>query len=337
MPEPIIIQALRDHPLRTRDPSQATVFIVPLLVTVSNLAAHCHMWDNRVNTTERCKVHYRRLQATAAAVQKSPYWMAHKGADHALLCHHWQCAWEDWYTWPLHETFKRSIVYYFEGSGTAPTFTEFCRKQQCFPMGRVHLVLPYVDNPHRWEISKLADPFPRIHTVYFSGNFGRMWWYDVRKYMAVLLKEVATHQPPLLDWTLRQYKRKPTVQRSADLMLRAKFCLCPAGDTVTTARMYYSIAAGCIPIIISHSDIFRCLPFLPLLDWRRFALFIDDADFRAGPLQAVQQALEGVSYAAMRRNLAQVQPYLSLLHPQSRVADAVVTELLLLMAQPPSG
>ena len=38
--------------------------------------------------------------------------------------------------------------------------------------------------------------------------------------------------------------RTVEVERYADLMSRARFCLCPAGDTPTSRRLFDAIVAG---------------------------------------------------------------------------------------------
>ena len=41
-------------------------------------------------------------------------------------------------------------------------------------------------------------------------------------------------------------------------MAASTFCLCPAGDTCVTSRLYTAIAAGCLPVVLcdqlSHAN-----------------------------------------------------------------------------------
>ena len=52
-------------------------------------------------------------------------------------------------------------------------------------------------------------------------------------------------------------------------MLRAVFCLAPRGDTASSRRVYESIAAGCIPVIISDK---LSLPFASRLSYADFSV-----------------------------------------------------------------
>ncbi|XP_024537844.1 probable glycosyltransferase At5g20260, partial [Selaginella moellendorffii] len=56
---------------------------------------------------------------------------------------------------------------------------------------------------------------------------------------------------------------------------RSKFCICPGGSQVNSARIVDSIHYGCVPVILSdHYD----LPFNDVLDWKRFALLLRERD-----------------------------------------------------------
>ena len=48
----------------------------------------------------------------------------------------------------------------------------------------------------------------------------------------------------------RRYVSGSVVERTAREMTQANFCLCPAGDTCVTSRLYTAIAAGCIPVVL---------------------------------------------------------------------------------------
>lgn len=49
-------------------------------------------------------------------------------------------------------------------------------------------------------------------------------------------------------------------------MRRSIFCLNPAGDTPSSARLFDAIVSGCIPVIVSDE---LELPFEGILDYRK--------------------------------------------------------------------
>jgi hypothetical protein len=56
-----------------------------------------------------------------------------------------------------------------------------------------------------------------------------------------------------------------------DGMRKSLFCLSPAGDTPSSARLFDAIVSGCIPVIISDE---LELPFEGILDYREVKMAI---------------------------------------------------------------
>jgi hypothetical protein len=57
-------------------------------------------------------------------------------------------------------------------------------------------------------------------------------------------------------------------------MRKSLFCLSPAGDTPSSARLFDAIVSGCIPVIISDE---LELPFEGILDYREVKMAIQAA------------------------------------------------------------
>lgn len=54
------------------------------------------------------------------------------------------------------------------------------------------------------------------------------------------------------------------------LAIRSIFCLSPAGDTPSSARLFDAIVSGCIPVIVSDE---LELPFEGILDYRKVCMY----------------------------------------------------------------
>lgn len=54
-------------------------------------------------------------------------------------------------------------------------------------------------------------------------------------------------------------------------VIRSIFCLNPAGDTPSSARLFDAIVSGCIPVIVSDE---LELPFEGILDYRKVFAFV---------------------------------------------------------------
>ena len=55
-------------------------------------------------------------------------------------------------------------------------------------------------------------------------------------------------------------------------MIRSLFCLSPAGDTPSSARLFDAIVSGCLPVIVSDE---LELPFEGILDYRKVNVILD--------------------------------------------------------------
>lgn len=55
-------------------------------------------------------------------------------------------------------------------------------------------------------------------------------------------------------------------------MHTSKFCLHPAGDTPSAARLFDAVVSLCVPVIVSD---YIELPFEDAIDYRKIAVFVD--------------------------------------------------------------
>ena len=88
-------------------------------------------------------------------------------------------------------------------------------------------------------------------------------------------------------------------------LIKAQFCLCPAGDIASPGqRLFDAIAAGCVPILIGVDK--TALPLSRQLDYTRFAGFISRLAFLKDPVFACESLLHRLApqLEQMRRVLA---------------------------------
>ncbi|KAI8536441.1 hypothetical protein RHMOL_Rhmol10G0257400 [Rhododendron molle] len=91
---------------------------------------------------------------------------------------------------------------------------------------------------------------------------------------------------------------------------RTKFCICPGGSQVNSARITDSIHYGCIPVILSN---YYDLPFNDILDWRKFSVILEEND-----VYRLKQILKDISdseFVALHENLVKVQKHFQLNSP----------------------
>ncbi|KAF7809405.1 putative glycosyltransferase [Senna tora] len=83
---------------------------------------------------------------------------------------------------------------------------------------------------------------------------------------------------------------------------RSKFCICPGGSQVNSARIADSIHYGCIPVILSN---YYDLPFNDILDWRKFSVILKETD-----VYQLKQILKNISeaeFVALHKNLVKLE------------------------------
>ena len=77
-------------------------------------------------------------------------------------------------------------------------------------------------------------------------------------------------------------------------MAEAKFCLNPRGDSPSSGRLFYAIALGCIPILISDPWVTMAEPFDGLLPFGDFATFVDEGEAITQTVAALSSRLEAL-------------------------------------------
>uniref|UniRef100_A0A0E0E448 Exostosin GT47 domain-containing protein n=1 Tax=Oryza meridionalis TaxID=40149 RepID=A0A0E0E448_9ORYZ len=85
---------------------------------------------------------------------------------------------------------------------------------------------------------------------------------------------------------------------------RTKFCVCPGGSQVNSARISDSIHYGCVPVILSD---YYDLPFSGILNWRKFAVVLKESDVYE--LKSILKSLSQEEFVSLHKSLVQVQKH----------------------------
>ncbi|XP_019086183.1 PREDICTED: probable glycosyltransferase At5g11130 [Camelina sativa] len=86
---------------------------------------------------------------------------------------------------------------------------------------------------------------------------------------------------------------------------RTKFCICPGGSQVNSARITDSIHYGCVPVILSD---YYDLPFNDILDWRKFAVVLRERDVYN--LKQILKNIPQSEFVSLHNNLVKVQKHI---------------------------
>ncbi|KAF9603300.1 hypothetical protein IFM89_034649 [Coptis chinensis] len=83
-----------------------------------------------------------------------------------------------------------------------------------------------------------------------------------------------------------------------------KFCICPGGSQVNSARIADSIHYGCVPVILSD---YYDLPFNDILDWSKFSVILKESDVYR--LKYILKEISDEEFVALHNNLVKVQKH----------------------------
>ncbi|GBG82916.1 hypothetical protein CBR_g36443 [Chara braunii] len=148
---------------------------------------------------------------------------------------------------------------------------------------------------------------PLSHALlYFCGEVLRHNAGIVRFKMWKLLKD----EPDVL-WVNTQWNDYFTPKQALEIsgmrMRASEFCLSPAGDSPTSARLFDALQSLCIPVVVSdHME----YPFERGLNWSEIVIMVKESDaIKPGFLVKLLRGIGDEQRLTMRRRIAQLLPH----------------------------
>jgi len=324
--EALLYWELRGHPLRTRDASTASLFVLPSLPHLDPVGT----------------------RRAAAGLAAEPTWQRRRGADHMVMCTHWQCAGElgalfEMVALPgLIAALERNMMWldprvphWFNNRTEQTKFDFGTSRGLC--LDRV-IVLPYPPHTslmrHCGSEHSYAPWSQRGVNMSFYGTLRVKRGIGdssdgvrtalvklVRGAGAITVEELTKRGLDLRLFKSNEYepsercgpglaiecrplvgdKGKLKGREYARAMRNSIFCLHLRGDTSTSRRLSDSVAAGCIPIVVSDY-IGPNLPFIfgegepplrpPRVRYEDWSIRIGEADFIDDPAAAITAVLD---------------------------------------------
>ncbi|XP_051127396.1 probable glycosyltransferase At5g03795 [Andrographis paniculata] len=266
--EGYFFQNLRESNFVTNEPDQADLFFIPI---------SCHKMRGKGisygNMTIIVKDYLESL------ISKYPYWNRTLGADHFFVT--------------CHDVGVRAT----EG---LPNLVKNSIRVVCSPSYDVGFI------PHKdVALPQILQPFalPAGGNDVENRTTLGFWAGHRNSKIRVILARVWENDTEL-DISNNRINRATGHLVYQKRFYRTKFCICPGGSQVNSARITDSIHYGCIPVILSN---YYDLPFNNIVNWHKFSVVLKETD-----VYQLKQILKNITqeqFEALHYNLVKVQKH----------------------------
>lgn len=214
-----------------------------------------------------------------------PAWQRSGGRDHILPVHH------PWSFKSVRRFMKKAIWLLPDMDSTG----------NWYKPGEVwlekDLILPYVSNVDICDARCMLETQSKRSTLlFFRGRLKRNAGGKIRGKLVAVLHGT---EGVTIEEGSAGLAGKEAAQTG---MRKSVFCLSPAGDTPSSARLFDAIVSGCIPVLVSDE---LELPFEGILDYRKIVLFVSSSDaIQPGWLVSFLKSISPRQIKDMQANLA---------------------------------
>ncbi|KAL3916403.1 MAG: hypothetical protein SGPRY_006833 [Prymnesium sp.] len=332
-----LLQALESHPARTHKPDEARFHVLAPPAFASLAIA---IWASSLNLKNHegralKREHYNQMVRIALQLQANEYFQA--DAPFLVIMG---------YFFPhivfgsfLHSTLVRGNVIL---ATTDPGYGEGS------PLFERSVVIPYRSSEAAEAISRSSHHAAEEFDFMLHGDFSRRDG-GIRQHMAQVMRELRDQRVRVsledrsgFDRRRPKSHRWPPTRSDADdelssvihqsvhTMRKARYCLVPSGDTLTSRRLFEVLAAGCMPIILRGSPFLASayLPFQARVNWTNISHFLSLSSASSVPSTAARlvQLLKRPHHSRLEVRSA-FKSFFSVAHRPRQVVDALLHEL----------
>ncbi|KAK8941774.1 putative glycosyltransferase [Platanthera guangdongensis] len=266
--EGYFFQNIRESRFHTEDPNQADLFFIPI---------SCHKMRGKGISYDNMTIIVQNY--VEGLIRKYPYWNRTLGADHFLVT--------------CHDVGVRA----FEG---LPLLIKNSIRVVCSPSYNVGFI------PHKdVALPQVLQPFalPSGGNDVVNRTILGFWAGHRNSKIRVILAHIWENDTELAISNNRISRAIGELVYQKQFY-KSKFCICPGGSQVNSARIADSIHYGCVPVILSD---YYDLPFQDILDWRKFALVLKEKDVYQ--LKSILMSISEEGFVSLHKGLVEVQKH----------------------------
>ncbi|XP_071685545.1 probable glycosyltransferase At5g20260 [Rutidosis leptorrhynchoides] len=269
----------KGHPVVANHPDEAHAFFIP--ISVSNIVQYLYMPTEKSGFFRRMQVIVEDYIGVIA--ERYPYWNRSNGADHFYVaCHDWG-PWVSKGNPKLFENLIRVLCNANTSEGFIPR-RDVSMSEIYGPFNNIPLV------------GSGQSPNNRSILAFFAGgNHG----YVRNK----LFQSWGNKQ----DSDIQVHSYLPKGENYTELLSKSKYCLCPSGYEVASARLTEAIHMGCVPVVIKDHYV---LPYNDVLDWSQFSVQV--AVTNIPDLKGVLDDIPFSKYLELQKKVMEVQKHFTL-------------------------
>eukprot|EP00249_Psilotum_nudum_P012815 c24003_g1_i2 orf=526-1752(-) len=262
--EGYFFQNIRESQFRTDDPDKADLFFIPI---------SCHKMRGKGTSYEKMALMVQ--EYVEGLVKKYPYWNRTLGADHFFVtCH------------DIGVRSTENVTYLVKNS----------IRVVCSPSYNVGFI------PHKdVALPQVLQPFalPQGGDDVQNRTVLGFWAGHRNSKIRVMLARLWENDT-VLSISNNRISRAIGELVYQKQFYRTKFCICPGGSQVNSARITDSIHYACVPVILSD---YYDLPFNDVLNWHKFSLILRERD--VVNLKAILQSVTSEQYLALHDGVRQ--------------------------------
>ncbi|KAL3845115.1 hypothetical protein ACJIZ3_002518 [Penstemon smallii] len=263
--EGYFFQNLKESNFVTDNPDRADLFFIPI---------SCHKMRGKGISYENMTIIVQNY--VEGLISKYPYWNRTQGADHFFVT--------------CHDVGVRAT----EG---LPNLVKNSIRVVCSPSYDVGFV------PHKdVALAQILQPFdlPAGGNDLENRTVLGFWAGHRNSKIRVIVARVWENDTEL-DISSNRINRATGHLVYHQRFYRTKFCICPGGSQVNSARIADSIHYGCVPVILSN---YYDLPFNDIINWHKFSVVLKEKD-----VYQLKQILKNISqeeFVTLHNNMVKV-------------------------------